>query len=103
MRIVIEDGDELTVTGLRGATAAAAAAAGGEAADGGGAPTALIRQFALEHEIAELAPEEPEPAAEAAPPPGEQPLNPLRAGADVARGGAQEGGSAPRPAISPET
>jgi hypothetical protein len=103
MRIVIEDGDELTVTGARGATAPAAAVAERDVADGGGAPTALIRQFAQEHEIAELAPEEPERPAEAPPPPGEQPLNPLRAGADVARGTAQKGGSAPRPATLPET
>ena len=103
MRIVIEDGDELTVTGRRAATAEAAAAVEGEVIDGGGAPTALIRRFAQEHEIAELAPEEPERVEQAGPPPGEQPLNPLRAGADVARGAAQEGGSAPRPSTPPET
>src|SRR5215470_18272311 len=103
MRIVIEDGDELTVTGRHAAPAEAAATAAGEAIDGGGAPTALIRRFAQEHEIAELAPEEPERIEQAGPPPGEQPLNPLRAGADIARGATQEGGSAPRPATQPET
>jgi hypothetical protein len=91
MRIVIEDGDALTIEG-HGARAAAAAP---DAADGGGAPSALIRRFAEGAELAELAPAELEPSEQTEAPLGEPPLNPLRAGAEVARGETREGGSAP--------
>jgi hypothetical protein len=97
MRIVIEEGDALTIEGQRMAAVAAGAA------DGGGAPTALIRRFAEGAELAELAPAEPEPAQSADAPAGEAPLNPLRAGAEAARAAAQEGGSAPRREGASET
>jgi hypothetical protein len=87
MRIVIEDGDALTIEGRR----ANAAAAGTDAVDGGGAPTALIRRFAEGAELAELA----EQTEQAEAPAGDPPLNPLRAGAETARAAAHEGGSAP--------
>src|SRR4051794_4118650 len=95
MRIVIEDGDELRIASLR----AAAAAAAPDAADGGAAPIELIRRHAEGAELAELAqPEAEVQRAEAARAPDgadEPPLNPLRAGAAVARGEGLDGGVAP--------
>jgi hypothetical protein len=113
MRIVIEQGDRVTIESrLAGAAVEAVAAA--EAVDGGGAPTSLIRQFAEGAVLAEA--EAAAPDATAVGPENaehlgdEHALNPLRAGAAVARGEAAkhtnrareagEGGAAP---ARPET
>jgi hypothetical protein len=111
VRIVIEEGDALTIEALRSAAAAAAL----EVVDGGGAPSALIHRFAEGAELEQLADAEAAPAEHVEPPPGEPPLNPLRAGREAARGpaGAEmkrgaaaveapteadlEGGAAPQP------
>lgn len=84
MRIVIEDGDALTIESRR----AGMAADPSDAIDGGGAPTELIREFGEGAELAEAAGEAP--AGESEPQDveaGEAPLNPLRAGAEQARRG----------------
>jgi hypothetical protein len=111
VRIVIEEGDALTVEALHSAAAAAAP----EVVDGGGAPSALIHRFAEGAELEQLADAEAARAKQAERTPGEPPLNPLRAGreaahgparAEVARGAAGaeaaaeadlEGGAAPQP------
>jgi hypothetical protein len=102
VRIVIEDGDELTIETRRAGALAQAAV---EAIDGGGAPSALIRQFAEGAERGALEAEGPEGERRAEPPAGKPALNPLRAGAAAARaegveregggGEAREGGAAP--------
>jgi hypothetical protein len=87
MRIVIEDGDALTIESRRAGMAAEL----GGAIDGGGAPTELLRRFGL-------APEE-EPEAQE---PAEPALNPLRAGAAQAEAQLREGGGAPESLGEPE-
>lgn len=89
MRIVIEEGDALTVEALRSAAVADAP----EVVDGGGAPSALIHRFAEGAELEQLADAEAAPAEHAEPPAAEPPLNPLRAGREAA-GGAAKGGVA---------
>lgn len=79
MRIVIEDEQEPTSSGLRPSIAT------GEVVDAGPAPTALIRRFAPElivEQDEELAKPEKKGRQKKK---GETPANPLRAGAAVAR------------------
>jgi hypothetical protein len=102
VRIVIEEGDTVTVEALR----SAATAAPPEVVDGGGAPSALIRRFAEGAELEQLAEANAAPREQAQPPPAEPPLNPLQAGREAARRAAEgeaareadvEGGAAPQP------
>jgi hypothetical protein len=107
VRIVIEQGDALTVEATH-------AVGVSEVVDGGGAPSALIHRFAEGPELEQLADAEAAAAGQAERPPEQPPLNPLRAGreaalsatgAEMARGAAGaeaageadlEGGAAPQ-------
>jgi hypothetical protein len=91
VRIVIEQGDALTVEATRAAGAA-------EVVDGGGAPSALIHRFAEGAELEQLADAGAAAAEQAERPPEQPPLNPLRAGREAALGasGAETARGAPQ-------